>query len=332
MLVFSVSFGMTTALFIVPFLHHDFLYWFNYGQPPHSSRISIGLLLDVFLSNSILEKVYLSILLGAVVFRVSTFREFFSDRYLFLMLTLSVVMILQSMVTRVTSPLPTDHMTYFHAFAFAGVACFLPWEKLSKSYVSIAFVVLCLGLIYSNGVWKYAAGRMVPVGTDLVAARPGAPPSLTAHWVEGTLPTLRHVLVPPETNRGLKEIMALPFLHKKELKVLNMTELTFLAYEIPYTPLINQPLWYHMNVGMFQKQVDQFNRNIQEGYYDLVLFQSIESLPTFYPLPILDELKKKYLLYDSFGAPRKLEDSSIDIFIHPDLATRYGLKPVTGDR
>ena len=124
--------------------------------------------------------------------------------------------------------------------------------------------------------------------------------------------------------------MALPFLHKKELKVLNMSELTFLAYEIGYTPLTDQPLWYHMNIGMFQKQVDEINRKVQEGYYDLVLFQSIESLPTFYPLTISDELKKKYLLYDTFAAPRKLEDSSIDVFINPDLASQYGLKPVNG--
>jgi hypothetical protein len=126
--------------------------------------------------------------------------------------------------------------------------------------------------------------------------------------------------------------MELPFLHKKELKVLNMSELTFLAYEIGYTPLTDQPLWYHMNIGMFQKQVDEINRNIEKGYYDLVLFQSIASLPTFYPLTISDELKKKYLLYDTFEAPRKLEDSSIDIFIHPDLASQYTLRPVVGDR
>src|SRR6267142_2560182 len=71
LLVFIVSFGITGALFIIPFLRHDFLYWFNYGQPPHSSRISIGLLLSVFFANSILETVYLFILLGAVLLRVS---------------------------------------------------------------------------------------------------------------------------------------------------------------------------------------------------------------------------------------------------------------------
>jgi hypothetical protein len=290
------------------------------------------LLLSVFFANSILEKVYLFILLGAVLLRVSSFREFFSDRNLFLTLSICVVMILQSMVTRVTSPLPTDHMTYFHAFAFAGVACFLPWEKWSTTYWSIAFLILCLSLLYSNGIWKYAEGRIPALGTDPLASQPNPASSITTRWVEGTVPTLRHVLVPPETNRGIKEIMGLPFLHKKELKVLNMSELSFLAYEIPYRPLTNQPLWYHMNVGMFQKQVDEFNRKIREGYYDLVLFQSIESLPTFYPLPILGELKKKYLLYDSFGAPRRLEDSSIDIFIQPDLATQYGLKTVISNR
>jgi len=324
---FVLSFGVTASLFILPFLHHDFLYWFNYGQPPHSSRISIGLLLDVFLSNSILEKVYLLILLGAVILHVPSFRAFYSDRSLFLTLTLCVVLILQSLVTRVTSPLPTDHMTYFHTFAFIGVALFLPWEKWSRTYASIGILILCLGFIYSAGVWKYISSRIPVHGADATATAPTSKP-----WVEGTLPTLRHVLVPPETNRGIEEIMALPFLHKKELKVLNMSELTFLAYEIGYSPLTNQPLWYHLNVGMFQKQVDEINRKVNEGYYDLVLFQSIASLPTFYPQAISDELKKKYLLYDTFEAPRKLEDSSIDVFINPDLAKAYALRSVIGDR
>jgi len=328
LLTFIVSFGIIAALFILPFLHNDFLYWFNYGQPPHSSRIALPLILNVFLSESILEKVYLVILLGAVILHVPTVRAFFLDRNLFLTEAICVVMIVQSMVTRVTSPFPTDHMTYFHTFAFAGVAFFLPWEKWSRSLVSVALLMLCLGFVYSTGAWKYAASRIAVMGTDPLASQPDATKPAAKPWVEGELPTLRHVLVPPETNRGIKEIMELPFVHKKELKVLNMSELTFLAYEMGYTPLTDQPLWYHMNIGMFQKQVDEINRKIQQGYYDLVLFQSIESLPTFYPLAILDELKKKYVLYDTFEAPRKLEDSSIDIFIHPDVASQYGLKTV----
>ena len=172
LLTFIVSFGITAALFILPFLHHDFLYWFNYGQPPHSSRISLPLLLDVFLSESILEKVYLLILLAAVILHVPSFRAFFSDRNLFLTLAICVVMILQSMVTRVTSPFPTDHMTYFHSFAFVGVALFLPWEKWSRTYVSIAVLMLCLGFIYSNGVWKYAASRIAVTGTDPLQVDP----------------------------------------------------------------------------------------------------------------------------------------------------------------
>jgi hypothetical protein len=221
-------------------------------------------------------------------------------------------------------------MTYFHTFAFAGLAVFLPWEKWSRTLVSIAVLLLCLGFIYSNGAWKYAAGRIAAMGTDPVMSKPEAPKPVSPPWVEGALPTLRHVLVPPETNRGLKDIMALPFLQKKELKVLNMSELTFLAHEIGYTPLTGQPLWYHMDIGMFQKQVDEISHNIQEGYYDLVLFQTIESLPTFYPLPILDELEKKYFLYDKFAGPRKLEDSFVEVFINPELASSYALKPVSG--
>ena len=250
LLVFILTFGITALVFILPFVQHDFFYWFNYGQPPHSSRISMALLLDVLLANSLLEKVYLVIILAAVVIKVPTFRQFLTDRNLFMILAICALMILQSLVTRVTSPLPTDHMTYFHTFAFIGIAIFLPWDAWTLQNKYILAIMLCLGVIYSTGVWKYIASRLPFKSADPVAQAPASKP-----WVEGTLPTLRHVLVPPETNRGMQEIMALPFAKKKDLKVLNMSELTFLAYEMGFTPQTHQPLWYHMNVGIFRNKL-----------------------------------------------------------------------------
>ena len=107
-----------------------------------------------------------------------------------------------------------------------------------------------------------------------------------------------------------------------------MTELTSLASEIGYEPLTQQPLWYHLNIGMFQEQVNEINKKVKAGYYDLVLFESVPSLNNFYPYDVLCELKKNYFHYDSFPAPRKLEDSHIDIFIQSDLATQYAVKSV----
>jgi hypothetical protein len=321
LIIYTLSFVITGALFILPFLSSNFLYWFNLGQAPHSSRISIGLLLDIFLTDSLLEKVYLLSILGSLFLGVFRWKDFIQNKNLFTLTVISVALILQSLVIRATSPLPTDHMNYFHTFAFIGIASFLPWEAWIKNLIIVPFLFIFIGLTFSEGYWKYVSGLFVN--------NPNAPQSEQIQlepWVEGALPTMNKILLPPKTNEGITKLMTLPFLDKKDLRVLNMSELTSLAHEIGYTPLTHQPLWYHLNIGIFQKQVDEINLKVNDGYYDLVLFERVPSLNNFYPYEVLDELKKKYILIDSFLAPRKLEDSHIDVFVNPDLVIQYGLK------
>ncbi|MBK8698290.1 MAG: hypothetical protein IPN29_01545 [Saprospiraceae bacterium] len=50
----------------------------------------------------------------------------------------------------------------------------------------------------------------------------------------------------------------------KELRVLNMTELTPLAVEIPYKleKGSHYPLWNHLGVAMFNKQAEMFEKEL----------------------------------------------------------------------
>lgn len=324
LIIYVSSFAITGALLILPFLDSNFLYWFNLGQAPHNSRISIGLLMDILLSRSLLEKVYLLMIFGGLFLYTSSWKDFFQNKNLFTTSVLSMAFILQSLITRATSPLPTDHMSYFHTFAFIGIASLLPWETWTKKLILIPILFLLVVLVFSEGYWKYISGFFVAnrdvSQTEQIQFEP---------WSESDLPTMKKILLPAKTNEGVTKLLALPFLNKKELKVLNMSELTSLAYEMGYTPLTQQPLWYHLNIGMFQKQVDEFNLKVHDGYYDLVLFERVPSLNNFYPYEVLDELKKKYVQVDSFLAPRKLEDSYIDVFVHPDLAAQFELKPIS---
>ncbi len=319
LIIYIATFSVTAILFIAPFLKHDFLYWFNYGQPPHSSRISSALLLDILFSRSLLEKIYLLVILGGLIIKASTWHDFISNKNVFFATIISVAFILQSLVTRATSPLPTDHMTYYHAFGFIGIASFLPWERWTKA-LKIACITVLIIASYSEGYWKYVSGIFFKIPANEVVVNTQALP-----WTLNTLPTMKNILLPKPTNDGIESLMKLPVLNKKGLKVLNMTELTSLANEIGYTPLTEQPLWYHLNIGMFQKQVEEINEKVKAGYYDLVLFESIPSLNNFYPYEVLDAVKVKYFHYDSFLAPRRLEDSTIDVFINTDLAEQFKL-------
>lgn len=322
-IIYISSFFLFGALFIIPYIEHDFFYWFNYGQAPHSSRISIPEFLNILLAHSLLEKIYLLILLAGVLIYYTSFKEFLKDRKVFYSVTIITALVLQSIVTRITSPLPTDHMNYFHTFGLLGASLFIPWASWGSNRYPFIFVSVLLAFTFSEGYWKYVSGYFFK--SEIYTENKTVP---AGKWSSSTLPTLFHVTLPEETNSGISRIMDLPFIKDKNLAVLNMSELTSLAHEIGYTPQIHQPLWYHLNIGMFQKEVEEFKEKVKNKKYDLVLFESIPSLTEFYPYEVRSQLLESYVLTDKFLAPRKLGDSTIEVFIHPDLVERYNLKSI----
>jgi hypothetical protein len=104
----------------------------------------------------------------------------------------------------------------------------------------------------------------------------------------------------------------------KDLKVLNMSELTPLAKEIPFQlekgP--QHPLWYHLGVGMFNRQAEMFEKKIGNKDYDLVLFEYVPRLNNFYPFRVRDSLMIHYNKVDSFLAPRSSDTRGmIEVYI-----------------
>lgn len=325
LVVYAATFLVVAAAFILPFVDNDFFYWFNYGQPPHSSRITLRGILDVLFVGSITEKIYLLLIVAGAFVASSSVMDFMTNRKTFLIFFIGVMMILQSVVTRVSSPLPTDHMTYFHVFGFAGLMALVNWEKLKTMPLAVAGSLALVFAIYSGGYWKYAAGFFgnAPAGDTDTSVRASQP------WVKGNTPVLKSILLPPATLAGVERIKQLPVIKKPDLKVLNMSELTYLAYELGYTPLTNQPLWYHLNIGIFPREVDILRERIAEGYYDLVLFEDIPSLTHFYPYALRDQLMLDYDKVDSFLAPRKLEDSTIEVFVKKSSARGFAKNEIT---
>lgn len=303
----------------LPFIKYDFLYWFNYGQFPHNPRISIQLLLGALLEGSRVEKLYLIGIFGLIFLNYSL-RQFLVNKNLFVLAVVCTAMIAQAIVTRVTSPLPTDHMSYYHVFGFVALISFLPWNKWSNEIVPAAIMVICIMILYSEGYWKYAAGMFQQkTVTSIDKEKAGE------RWTLSKYEVLKRISLPESTIRGIDDLMGLPILKKKDLKVLNMSELTFLAKELDYVPLTDQPLWFHVNIGMFQKEIDEINQKVKNRYYDVVLFEDIPSLTEFYPYQVRDQLQLYYRSHGKFLAPRKLEDSTIEVFINESVNEEYVL-------
>ena len=133
-------------------------------------------------------------------------------------------------------------------------------------------------------------------------------------WSKSNLNTLKNISLPNATNEGIDRMRNLKvFKVKANARILNMTELTFLAKEVPFSLEKGSyyPLWFHLGVGMFNKQAEFFENRISKQYYDAVFFENIPNLNNFYPFRVRDKLKKYYVLTDSFPAPRRGETQGV---------------------
>src|SRR5690606_27462176 len=116
---------LTPLLIILPLTRYEFGYWFNYGQPPHSLRMSVKDIVNEFLPQSqwlILYPVLIIILFYASVRR---FREFIQNKHLVLFTLLTLGILAEAAIFQVTSYLPVDNNIFFHAFAVAYILTIL---------------------------------------------------------------------------------------------------------------------------------------------------------------------------------------------------------------
>ena len=94
-----------------------------------------------------------------------------------------------------------------------------------------------------------------------------------------------------------------------------MSELTPLAEVLGYELEAGMPLWYHLNVGMFDKSLTKITSRVENDYYDMVIFENIPHLNNFYPFEVRDVLIKNYDKVLSFDAPRELKTEVIEVYV-----------------
>jgi len=95
-------------------------------------------------------------------------------------------------------------------------------------------------------------------------------------------------------------------------KVLNMTELTPLAYELKFIPALNLPLWYNTEITLFENEKKQLFKLIQDRSFDYIFIQwTHESKDPLYST-LINLLENTYTKTLEFGAPRP--DAPIFVF------------------
>jgi hypothetical protein len=333
--IYSGSLVAVAVAIIGPLLQYNFSYWFNYGQPPHTSRVSVFEIIGEFLMSSQWIKFYLVLILFILFEKYRNVKEIFDDsrRSVFLILTLSILA--EASVLQVTSYTPPDNNIFFHSFAFAFIfshlatSVNLDFYKLRNVFIGGTLVILW----WSGVFWKYLDQLAQNTFTKLVSQKASTENVVNRHtylvfpsedipmneWGYSDLKSFKKIYMPKACVEGINRLLRTSVVkNNKNLSVLNMTELTPLALEMPYRLErgANIPLWYHLGVGMFNEQASAYEQKILSGYYDLVLFENVPHLNNFYPFRIRDTLLNHYLAIDSFPAPRKGNTpGTIEIFI-----------------
>ncbi len=352
LLIYAGSFIVLLGLVILPFVSHGFGYWFNHGQPPHSSRVSLFDILNELFGYSPWIKFYFFLIAVLVVVRWRNWAALRGDRAAVLLVALTLGILGEAAVLQVTSYTPPDNNIFFQSFGFACAFSLLaPLLPLRPEKPALLGVLL-LGIViwWSGSWWNYterivarflpkketatvsATGENVVNKDTYMISRDTVKDIPMSEWVECELPSFRKIKMPAPTVAGIHRLLDMdliknyragrkPGVAPGDLRVLNMSELTPLAAEIPFRLERNPrlPLWYHLGVGMFNRQADTLETRIRDHYYDLVLFEYIPTLNNFYPFRVRDSLRVEYSQVDSFPAPRRGAETQgvIEVFVRP---------------
>lgn len=339
-ILFFLCYGLIGFLIIYPFTKYSFGYWFNHGQPPHTARFSAQDLLNEIFAGSQWIKFYLLLIGFIVVFKVRNNRRFFfyKDEMLFLLLTVGILA--EALIFGMTSYTPPDNNIFFHSFALAYILTGLSQItaiNFNKAGNFIGLAVLIL-FWWSSGYWQYLnriTSRLFPapttvakndsVRTENVINEHTYMINLDSNYYEDestwktidSMKSFEKIYLPPSTIAGIQRLKQMPVLKDKQANVLNMTELTPLDYEFGYKLETgeNYPLWDHLGVCMFNKQCDDFCNKIVNKQYDIVMFENVPGLNNFYPFRIRDSLQVHYKKIDSFLAPRRPTNGTIEVYV-----------------
>lgn len=317
-LAFSAILALFALLFIAPVWKYDFAYWFNYGQPPHRSRLVLTNFLNEILGWAYWEKFFLFIIVLVVLDKAREGRVFFANKRQVFFALICAGIIVQAWIIPVTSPVPERNEVFFYAFGFAYLLSHFRLRIDLSRWYYLAAALFFVAFWWSGIYWRNIE-RLIAKKPDVVNK---SEKEETGHKyrLAKEYKTMERLFLAESTLDGIKKIKELDIVKSKtNLKVLNMSELTSLAWEIPFTPPVNEPMWYHQTVAIFQKEVDEYCEKIRNKEYDLVIFETVspKEAINFYPMDVKACLDEHYKHEFQFLAPRHPEESYIDVYTKP---------------
>ncbi len=327
------SFIFFYLILVLPFLQYDFSYWFNYGQSPHYSRVSsYHFINDIFTQSDWLKGYFLSVAI-IIIYKINKtgLKATWEDKNFVLFSLFTIGIILQSIIIQVTSFSPPTVNFYFHSFVIAFI--FYNLQNSIRFNNALVFIIISFLIFFwkSDNYWKYsqpviakiAPSLLTPPPSDVVAKGNWAAKSdsVIKHepviWIESGFETLKRIKIPKNTQEGLIHIKNLPIAKSENLKVLNMSNLSFLAYELQYEPSKGDdfPLWYHKGVAVFDREIAMLCEKVQNSEYDIILFEDMPDVDNFFPYEVRDCALQNYVKTTKFLSPTGYKTDSVEVYV-----------------
>ncbi len=317
--------------YILLFKNYDFGYWFNYGQFPHYSRMNLWDIIDKFFGDSLLLKFYLAFAVVAIIYSIQKESNVKFNEHSVLAIAICFLILLQVIVIQVTSFSPAKGTLYFHTFGIALIVYFihLPFRRMGLFLISVLVVLVLFSDTYwytvQNQIQKVLPSGLVTKNHDVVSLNTWATTAtdtiMPVNKVYSEMETLRRLRIPEQTLAGIDSIRNLQVYKDKQsdLRILNMSELTFLAYEMNYQLLSGPgvPLWYHKGVSLFDREIDFLCELIKNKKFDIILFESMDYVQDFYPYVVRDCAIENYVKVFEFEGPTGV-GNEVEVFALPD--------------
>ena len=332
-LIFVGGYLISLFILIVPFLSYEFSYWFNMGQLPHNARVDKFDIINELFGASTLIKLYVVFIVFILITQLNQMKDWKTEKSYFLFLLIVLAILGQAAIIQVTSYTPIDGNIYFHGFAFAFIAFHFSKQVDFSKVVNLSLLFFLICLWWSGVFWtRFLRERVQKVLVDNTAAKKNviskrtylmggdstvaSGASVRSKWIVSSIPSFKRIKIPEGTEIGIKQILELPQSKKPHVKMLNMSELTPLAYDMGYELETGPqyPLWYHKGVAFFDREVDNFCGKVNEKQYDIILFEDIPNVNQFYPYEVRDCIVKNYTFKFKFLAPRIPEISYIEVY------------------
>ena len=254
---FALPALLVTFVFVCATDVEKFSYWFNYGQEPHKHRsLNLGALLGVAFG-------FVLVLVG-VVFK--SFPVF-----------VAAVFTTAALITNGVSGL---FFTHYYYVGFLPILIVELWQLRGKLYLRLP-VLIILGAMLLTGPLRnfYYILEAVVLNEPEPFNFNYRNLSIPVKKIPSELHAFNGVMAPQQTIDAILELKRLKgkwdasHQNERNLRVLNISELTPIYTELDIPPPLSFPLWFHTNISLFSNEIGEINSILLDGYYDIVLLQ-----------------------------------------------------------